>query len=92
MQHEILKENSRLLLHLDLHCTRYSTVYLSTLKLMNQFGATIISAAENILGQDSRHTCAHMPPGYEWGSIAESRHVLMSVLCKKLPNCFPKRW
>lgn len=57
---------------------------------MNQFGATIISAAENILGQDSRHTCAHMPPGYEWGSIAESQHVLMSVLCKKIAKLFPK--
>ena len=58
---------------------------------MNQFAATIFSAAENILGQDSGHMCPCMPPGYEWGSIAESQHVCMSVPCKKLPNCFPKR-
>lgn len=58
--------------------------------LMSRFGATVNTAAENILVQESRHTCARISPGQKWERIAQSQNRLVLSFGRKCQTLFQR--
>lgn len=59
----------------DCHCVWESTIHLSIVKLLDQFGATVNNASVSIPEQDSWPTCAWCTRLYRAARTAESQSV-----------------